>query len=475
MKQYKTTIISLAVIAVVLIAFFVVSSILDKDEAEAPVPTASQEVETERVFGFASVGDIVTYECNVVDEIKLEREGEKEWKCTSYSDIELYAAGINSALNSVKSCMAAAVYEGEITEEIIKTYGISRTQYIRIVLKDGTIYTLRFGMKKPGTDMYFGVVEEKNKVYLINSTYKDASVITKENILYTQVFDFKDTGKIKNMEVYKKGELFVSLSSKFTEESRTWTMSYPLERPGEDTYIEEIIDSVSALFTSQYIEGDCKDLSKYGLDNPSYVLKLTDNNGQQTLSLGDRIPEGGEFYCLFGGSNNVFTVSMSAVAFTDDTAIKYLDTDIFTRSYTVLKSAKIEITCAGINETYTLGYEIKGEDEKLFFNGVQLSDDYDTIRAFRKVNTAIYSINLVGLDEEPQTKGELLLRITYTMAEGDEVVVVEGYRADETTMSIYENGSYCGGYEYIRQITGDVNSYGIMGTIENFKQISGMK
>ena len=65
MKQYKTTIISLAVIAVVLIAFFVVSSILDKDEAEAPVPTASQEVETERVFGFASVGDIVTYECSL--------------------------------------------------------------------------------------------------------------------------------------------------------------------------------------------------------------------------------------------------------------------------------------------------------------------------------------------------------------------------------------------------------------------------
>ena len=42
MKQYKTTIISLAVIAVVLIAFFVVSSILDKDEAEAPVPTAKE-------------------------------------------------------------------------------------------------------------------------------------------------------------------------------------------------------------------------------------------------------------------------------------------------------------------------------------------------------------------------------------------------------------------------------------------------
>lgn len=474
MKQYKTTIISLIVIAVVLVAFFVASSLLKKDTMGNTALPTSQEKETEYVFGFSSVSEVAAYESNIVDDIKLERQGEKDWICPTYSDIDLYTTGINTALNSVRSCMAAVVYEGEITDEIIKNYKISRSEYIRITLKDGTVYTLRFGMQKPGVSMYFASVEEKGKVYLINSTYKEASVLTKENLLYTKIFDFNDKGKIKDIEIYKKGQQFLSLSSTFTEDSRTWTMNYPLSRPGADSYIENIIDAVVSLYTSEYIEGDCKDLSKYGLDNPAYVLKLTDNKGMQTLTIGNKVPEGGEFYCIFGEGNNVFTVSMESISFTDDSVIKYMNAFIFTKMYTELKSMKAEITCGDIKETFTLGFDVWEDGEQLYFNNQPVKDS-EAIRAFRRINTALYSLDIVGISEEPTEKGELLIKITYTMAKDNEVVVVEGYRADETTMSLYENGKYCGGYDYIRQITGDNNSYGIMGTLENFKTISGMK
>ncbi|MBR5786326.1 MAG: DUF4340 domain-containing protein, partial [Clostridia bacterium] len=305
--------------------------------------------------------------------------------------------------------------------------------------------------------------------------YKNAATLTKENLLYTQIFSFNDKGKIKNIEVHKKGEMFMSLTSKFTEDSRTWTMNYPLERPCDDSYVEEVINSVTSIFTAEYIEGDCEDLSKYGLDNPAYFLKLTDNKGSQTLSIGNRIPEGGQFYCVFGGDNNVFTIAMESVAFTDDSVIKYMNANIFNRMYTVLESIKVEITCGDINENFTMGFDIWEDGEQLYFNGNPLADNNAAIKAFRRLNTAVYSLDLVGLEPEPETKGELLIRITYTMSADGEVVVVEGYRNDETTMSLYENGKYCGGYDYIRQITGENNSYGIMGTLENFKTISGMK
>ena len=96
--------------------------------------------------------------------------------------------------------MAVLVYEGEITDEIIKNYEISRTEYIKVQLKDGTEYTLHFGMQKPGTSSCFAVVEEMNKVYLMNSTYKDSIIITKENLLHTKIFNFNDEGKIKGIE-----------------------------------------------------------------------------------------------------------------------------------------------------------------------------------------------------------------------------------------------------------------------------------
>ena len=474
MKQYKTTIISLIVIAVMIAGFFAVSSMIDKNDSE-PQATPTETVETESVFGFSSINEIQSYECNIVDDINLQRDSSGEWLCTTYKDIDLYAAGINTALNSVKSCKAASVYEGEITDEVIKNYEISRTEHIKITLKDGKTYTLRFGMQKPGESMYFAAVMEKEKVYLINSTYKNSATLTLENLLYTQIFNFNDPGKIKTVDVYKKGDLFMSLTSQFTEDNRTWTMKYPLERPGDDSYIEELLSAVTSLFTSEYIEGDCQDLAKYGLEKPAYELVIADNKGTQTLSIGNRVPQGGEFYCIFGGEKNVFTISMEAIAFTDDSVLKYMNPNIFNRMYTTLESIKVEITCGDINETFTMGYDIWEDGEQLYFNEKPLPDDYDTIRAFRRMNTAVYSLDLVGLEPEPEEKGKLLIRITYTMSGTGEVVVVEGYQRDETIMSLYENGVYCGGYDYIRQITGDNNSYGIMGTMENFKTISGMK
>jgi len=475
MKQYKTTIISLVVIVVMLVGFFVTWSLIDKDKTDAQTATPTETVETESVFDFSSVSKIKLYECNIVDDIKLQRDSSGNWLSTTHADVDLYAVGINSALNSVKSCRATSVYEGEITDEVIKNYQISRTEYVKITLDDGKTYTLRFGMQKPGEMMFFAVLMEKEKVYLINSTYKEAAILTAEDLLHTKIFDFNDPGKINAVKVYKKGELFMSLNSQFTQDSRTWTMKQPIERPGKDSYIEELLSAVNSLYTSEYIESNCEDLAKYGLDNPSYEIQLTDNKGTQTLLIGNRVPEGGELYCIFGGNNNVFTVSMESIAFTDDSVIKYMNANIFNRMYTTLESIKVEITCGDINETFTMGYDIWEDGEQLYFNDNPLSDNKAAIKAFKRMNTAIYSLDLIGLEAEPETKGELLIRITYTMSKTGEVVVVEGYRIDETVMSLYENGVYCGGYEYIRQITGDNNSYGIMGTLENFKTISGIK
>ena len=276
LKPLYIVLIVVAVIIVLLAILYFLGKKLEKKQAEL----ATKEIETESVFGFSSISEIQAYESNVVDDIKLERDSSGNWSCSTYENIKLYTAGINTALSSVRSCMAAVVYQGEITDEVIKNYEISRTQHIKVTLKDGTVYTLRFGMQKPGEAMYFAGVEQKGNVYLINSTYKNAATLTKENLLYTQIFDFNDKGKIKNVEVHKKGEMFMSLTSKFTEDSRTWTMNYPLERPCDDSYVEEVISSVTSIFTSEYIEGDCEDLSKYGLDNPAYYLKLTDNKGK---------------------------------------------------------------------------------------------------------------------------------------------------------------------------------------------------
>ena len=474
MKQYKTTIISLIIIAVVAAGFFIVSAVLDRNQTnENPAGATAEEQSGEKIFNIESVSEISAYECNIVDDIRLERGSSDEWTCTSYPDLTLYEAGIVSGLNSIRQCMAVLVYEGEITDEIIKNYEISRTEYIKVQLKDGTEYTLHFGMQKPGTSSCFAVVEEMNKVYLMNSTYKDSIIITKENLLHTKIFNFNDEGKIKGIEIQKSGEQFVVLSEVLSDENRAWTMEFPLNREGDDSHIEDVLTAVTALYTEDYIEGDCQDLSKYGLENPYYVLRLTDNKGTQTLSLGNKVPEGNAYYCIFGGENNVFTVGTSTLTFLDDTELKYMNPSIFNRMYTELELIKIDVTCGEYNESYTMGFDIWEDGEQLYFNDAPLPDDNTIIRAFRRMNTALYSLDLVGLAPEPETKGERLIAVEYHTSSG-ETILVEGFRRDETTMSLYENGVYCGGYDHIRQITGTNDAYGILGTLENFRTLSGM-
>ena len=474
MKQYKTTIISLIVIVIVVAGFFIISAVLDRNKTEDdPAAGTAEEAKSEKVFNIESVGAISRYECNIIDNIKLERDSSDDWICTTYPDLTLNESGIVSGLNSVKQCMAPIVYEGEITDEILKNYEISQTQYIKLQLKDGTEYTLRFGMQKPGTASYFAAVDQKNKIYLITSTYKTSITITKENLLHTKIFNFNDEGKIKNLEILKSGEQFLFLSAEPRDESRTWTMKMPLNRPGNDTHIEEVLSAVTSLYTTDYIEGDCEDLSKYGLQTPAYVLRLTDNKGTQSLMLGNKVPEGDAYYCVFDGNNNVFTVATSVLTFVDDSVLQYMNTSIFNRMYTELELIEIDITCGEIRESFSMKFDIWDDGEQLYFNGTALPDENKIIRAFRRINTALYSLDLVGLAPEPETKGERLIAVEYHTNSG-ETILVEGFRRDETTMSLYENGQYCGGYEYIRQITETNDNYGIVGTLENFRTLSGM-
>ena len=75
MKQYKTTIISLIVIVIVVAGFFIISAVLDRNKTEDdPAAGTAEEAKSEKVFNIESVGAISRYECNIIDNIKLERD-----------------------------------------------------------------------------------------------------------------------------------------------------------------------------------------------------------------------------------------------------------------------------------------------------------------------------------------------------------------------------------------------------------------
>ncbi len=467
MKQYKTTIIAIIVIAVIVGAYFIISPMIGNDDDSPVAPTTNTQETGENVFPVSDSKEITKYECNLVDNIVLEKQ-KGEWVCTTYMDIPINQADIVYDLNRVLSCVATVVYDGEITGETIKNYDINEAEYIKITDEEGKTYTLCFGMQKPGSAANFAMVKENSKIYLMNTTYKGYATITLENIIHTELFSYSDTSKIKNLIIYKNGEKFVDLSANIMVGGRTWNMSYPLERKGNDTQLEQIITSVSTLTTMEYIEGDCKDLSKYGLEIPEFVISLKDNKGVQKMSLGKKVPEGNAYYCLIG-DNNVFSVAAESLSFVDDTELEYMNTYIYIESYEKLKSAEVSINCDGIEEKFELGIEITEDAEKRFFNS-QLMDTEDKEDAFKHLHTSIYELNLTGLCDAPAQKGECLISIKYTSVDGVENIV-EGYRRDDNTMYLYMDGEFMGGYEMTRQITGSETGYGIVGSLKALEDL----
>lgn len=479
MKRYKSIIIAVSIIIVAIASYFILDSFVFNNEdlnsagGNNPIDmTGTFAEETELMFDVKSADEIAKYECNIVDNIVLERGENKKWFCSTYTDILVNHTSINYDIEKVIDSKATVVYEGDITDDTMNNYGISTLEYIKLTLTDGKTYTLCYGMQKQGSSSCFAMIKENNKIYLVNTTYQDYTTITLENIIENDVFDFSDNGKIKYVFIEKNGETFIELSATLRSDGRIWEMTYPLKYKGEDPHIEEILSIVTLVSTKEYIEGDCQELDKYGLAVPVYSMTLGDSEQMQTLNIGNITPENDAYYCTLGSDNNVFTVPKESFQFIDDTEIRYINTylhmQISQEIYKVLKTAEVSIDCEEYKDSFVLGFEINDNDEKRYFDS-ELMETKEKVNAFKHLNTSIYELNIVGLDKEPTEKGELLITVKYTCEDG--VYEVKGYRRDETTMYLYMNDVYCGGYDNIRQITGSSQAYGIKGSVEELRKM----
>lgn len=75
-----------------------------------------------------------------------------------------------------------------------------------------------------------------------------------------------------------------------------WTLALPIPGPADQAHAEAGATQIGALLIVDTIKTS-QPLSSMGLDFPSYVMKLTFQNGiQHTLEIGDKTPTGSGYY-----------------------------------------------------------------------------------------------------------------------------------------------------------------------------------
>lgn len=466
MKRYKTTIIALVLIVVCVAGYFIVRKLDLRDSSPEPSATP-QNPSTSSVFPFGTDADaadrIARIECQTKDNIVLEKQG-GEWICTSYPELQVLSKNVSAIIRRMCSYGGPLVFEGEMTEAVRSQFGLDGEEKITVTMNDGTVYTVIFGGLNTSGGACYTWLEGTEQIYLCSLTFRDYMMLTKVDLISATVFDFTDSGQINRVSISKNGENFVRLSATLSGvvgEARTWTMEYPLSRKADKQNTETLVASLLNISIEDIAVSNCEDLAAYGLSPAEYSVSVTSPEKTVSLQIGSRTKDGSGYYFTVNGGSDVYTVSSSKITFKDESSLVYMDQFVFMVMYTEL--SKVELTLDG--KTHTLGFDYANDEENFYFDGVcatKTNADYED--EFRSVLTAVYQLELAGIDPEPSEPGEVLCEIRYEQSDGTVTTVVCTARS-ETTMYYYLNGEYVGGYGNRWLLTSDGNK-GIRGAVK---------
>ncbi len=133
-----------------------------------------------------------------------------------------------------------------------------------------------------------------------------------------------------------------------------WMMEYPWKLPGDQSSMEELTKKLAESYKRTLEEELSSDLSKYGLDKPSYIVtvKLKYNMPEKMLLIGKQLTGKGESNRLYAkqfDNDLIFTLDKSVVTLFDRVNAWFIDKQPikFNRNVVdkiVIQAAKNEIT-----------------------------------------------------------------------------------------------------------------------------------
>ena len=116
-----------------------------------------------------------------------------------------------------------------------------------------------------------------------------------------------DQSAITKLEVKKKGAPPVFLTK---AASGHWQITEPRPLAADQSAISGMLSTLSLLNSERLVEENAADLKRYGLDQPSVEVEISDKTNQsKKLLIGDDTPTGGAVYAMLAGQPHVYTIA----------------------------------------------------------------------------------------------------------------------------------------------------------------------
>lgn len=333
----------------------------------------------------------------------------------------------------------------------LSEYGLDNpSAYLRLTMNDGASLTLRIGDKSTGINGNYGMVNEDNKVYLLNPTYgsgleyrdidftaiESKPEITGENIEHIQVInregdDFelyldKDNkynfvnSSISNWVLTKPYDgVYIADTSKVTEIQEDYTDfsfqtcvdyigdslgKYGLEEPATSIYV-------------QYLEAHTETLEEPEIDpstGEEIEEKVTYENKEYTLYIGDKADES-NYYVRREGSDYVYTMRASLVdQMINREAFEVLNPLILIPNIENVNSIDIEIERTAyrmeIKRTNTTNEEGEEELTELYYINNKELEEENFKKVYRDMISASYDAEIKEEIKPDNTKPYLTIK-----------------------------------------------------------------
>lgn len=306
----------------------------------------TREVKNKREKVFTVDGDKIdemTVKSANGDVTKLKKEN-NTWKIVSPMIIDTDPAEVSAITTALAAIEAERVVEENPPSLKEFTLDPARISIEFHVAGETGTHRLDVGVKTPmGVELY-GKVEGKTAVFLIGSYREDSLNKSTFNLRDKTVLTFdRDAANFLKIDDGKKPIIIAKVD-------KQWRITSPLETAADFTAVDGMIGRLYQTKMKAFVAVDgTKDLKKYGLDKPQYVVTIGAGSARSELAIGSKT-EDGNVYAREMTRPTIFALEGTLLDDLKRPASDLRQKDVFDfRAFTVLS---LDITRAG--QTFSL-------------------------------------------------------------------------------------------------------------------------
>jgi hypothetical protein len=297
--KFRTTLILLAVFAVLLVVVLVFESRGKK---------AAAAKEKEDLLVSLTAADIQKIELKKEDgTIVLQKDDKGEWRLAAPLEAKADGSEADGLASSFASLRIDRVVEKEAKD--LKAYGIPEREVSLWVKGKASPVKILIGMENPLDKSLFAKREDDPRVVLLASYLKTT--------LDKKAFDFREkeifkftTADVKTVRVKAKG-----VSWEAAREGDGWLLTSPVRAVAAKTKVDSLLDSLSGIKAKEFLSETklSADVKKLGLDHPDSEVTLVMPTANKEVVFSLR-KEGDKSFVMTSQSNKIIAFEGSLLA-----------------------------------------------------------------------------------------------------------------------------------------------------------------